>query len=237
MDSTEVQQQQYSGIMGTNPSIPKFPAAAVNNITWFDAVLYCNARSRRAGLDTVYSYSVEKNDLEKNPAIKGVVPNPHANGFRLPSEDQFEFAIMGGRQTDFFWGEDLKTTGLNPGDFNKINKYVIWEHFFSEYTPNQNNLPQPVATILPNAYGLYNMVGNLSEWCEDFHHALDLRENRINYVETKPSHQRSKKGVPLTFNQIRTLTHYHRSALPPTNGNRWTGFRTVLPMSEKRIKK
>ena len=155
IDSTDVTQGSYQTILGVNPS--KFtgdPTRPVESVTWFDAV-YCNALSKNDGKDTVYTYT----------GISGVVGDScygltnlncdsTKNGYRLPTEAEWEYACRAGTSTGYYWGD--------ASDSATISHYA-W------YYLNSPNGTQPVATKLPNALGLYDMSGNVWQWCNDWY--------------------------------------------------------------------
>ena len=75
--------------------------------------------------------------------------------FRLPSESEWEYACRAGTETRFYWGDD-------PG-YNNIGDYAV-------YVSNDPSGTAVVGTKQPNAWGLYDMIGNVYEWCEDYYH-------------------------------------------------------------------
>ena len=118
----------------------------VMNISWEDAVLYCNWLSSRNGYDKVYDISVDSMGV----TIKGV--NWDANGFRLLTEAEWEFAARGG------------TKGIGyiyPGSNDP--KQVAW------FAENSGGKPHPVGTLKPNELGIYDMAGNAYEWVWDYY--------------------------------------------------------------------
>ncbi|MDD5675397.1 MAG: SUMF1/EgtB/PvdO family nonheme iron enzyme [Chitinivibrionales bacterium] len=145
MDTTVVTQQRYKAVMGTNPShFTGDSTLPVETVQWYDAARYCNALSKMMGLDTCYqagTYSWNATwacDFSKN-------------GYHLPTEAEWEYACRAGSTTLYYWGDD--TAG--------VDGYAWWNG-------NSGNTTHSVATKLPNAWGLYDMAGNVWEWCNDF---------------------------------------------------------------------
>ena len=125
----------------------------VEKVTWYDALLYCNKRSQRDGLEPVYSYqSAQFAKSGYCKALNGLKINYQKNGYRLPTEAEWEYACKAGSTTDYYWGNDTTS----------IDKYA-WLGFNSVKTTHA------VATKLPNAFGLYDMNGNVWEWNNDLH--------------------------------------------------------------------
>jgi formylglycine-generating enzyme required for sulfatase activity len=159
MDSTEVTQVDFDSVMGVNDitfinqSDPKNPA---ENISWYDAALYCNQRSKKEGKDTVYSYSIKLINVWGNcyglynmaTDTTPVVTDYTKSGYRLPSEIEWEYACRAGTTGDSYWGSGA------------INNYV-W------YYDNASNKSHPVGQKLANGFGMYDMMGNVSEFCND----------------------------------------------------------------------
>jgi len=100
--------------------------------TWFGAAYFANLKSLKNGLEPVYDTKTWRPDYTKN-------------GYRLPTEAEWEYSARGGTSTRYYWGD--ATTN--------ISKYAITSGYWA------------VAKALPNAYGLYDMVGNGSDWCND----------------------------------------------------------------------
>ena len=135
----EVTQGQYRAVMGENPShFKRSDDLPVEEVSWLDAVRFCNKLSEREGR-TPY-YLIEDDDV----TIAG------GDGYRLPTEAEWEYACRAGTTTRFSFGDDE----------NALGRYA-W------YLANSKYHTHPVGTKQPNAFGLYNMHGNVREWCWD----------------------------------------------------------------------
>ena len=155
MGKYEVTQQEYEAVMGTNPSVFKGPNAPVGMVTWYNAIEYCNKLSEREGLTPVYTISKDRrdpNNLSSDPdEVKWTVTwERSANGYRLPTEAEWEYACRAGTTTAYYTGN---TMGVND----------VW------YSANKVNNPPPEVGKKPaNPCGLYDIQGNVLEWCWDW---------------------------------------------------------------------
>lgn len=150
---TEVTQKLYESIMGENPSEFKGKNNPVENVSFFDAIYFCNKLSMMCGLDAVYILDGETDVNEwgytpnksEHPYYKTFQRNVVANGFRLPTSEEWRYAEKG--------GQNFKYAGSDNID------EVAW------CGNNSENTTHPVATKKANGYGLYDMQGNITEWC------------------------------------------------------------------------
>jgi formylglycine-generating enzyme required for sulfatase activity len=163
ISQTLITQEQYQAVMDTNPSYFKsVKTLPVESVTWYDAVLYCNALSKMEGKDTVYTFS---SIIGKPGAGCSGLGNLNIdytkNGYRLPTEAEYEYACRAGNDTnDYYWGRNYPP--ITAADTLAIDNNAVW------YL-NSPNCTQPVATKKPNSWGLYDMSGNVWEWCNDWY--------------------------------------------------------------------
>ncbi|MBT4482723.1 MAG: SUMF1/EgtB/PvdO family nonheme iron enzyme, partial [Candidatus Latescibacteria bacterium] len=140
MSNTEVTQAQYSSVMSSNPSFHKLDDnCPVEKVSWKDAITFCNRLSERLGLEKCYNLSTGECDFSKN-------------GFRLPTEAEWEHACRGNIGSEY-----------NSGNGESALNRAGW------YQRNSGEKTHPVAQKAANAFGLYDMHGNVWEWCNDWY--------------------------------------------------------------------
>jgi formylglycine-generating enzyme required for sulfatase activity len=139
MDQYPVTQEHFQKLIGRNPSRWTEPRNPVEQTRWADAAEYCNARSRLEGLTPCYEPQTWKCDFKNS-------------GYRLPTEAEWEYACRAGTPTKYFFGDDPAQLG----------KYA-W------FKGNSTRGPSPVGSKQPNPWGLYDLYGNVWQWCNDFY--------------------------------------------------------------------
>ncbi len=133
-----ISQEFYKVVTDKNPSTFKGDRLPVETVSWIDAVNFCNELSNSLGKDKCYTI---------DSATEKVTLNSRANGFRLPTEAEWQYACQAG------------TKDIRYGELNE----VAW------FKENSNNQTREVGQKKPNEWGLYDMLGNVWEWCSDIY--------------------------------------------------------------------
>ena len=160
MSTCEVTQKLWDDVMGSGSSTSQLPK---NYVSWDDAVAFCNALSISEGLTPAYTI---------NGTIGDVIWDRAGNGYRLPTEAEWEFACRAGATTTFANGAIT-----DPNCIDSVLGLIGW------YCGNADDTIHAVGQLVPNNWGLYDMHGNLFEWCWD-----GYRDDYENLMQQDPAH-------------------------------------------------
>jgi formylglycine-generating enzyme required for sulfatase activity len=212
MSRTEVTQKEWQEVMGNNPSHFQGSDLPVENISWFDAVEYCNKRSIQEGLTPAYTIASAAKD-----GTRIVTWHKEANGYRLPTEAEWEYACRAGTTTPFYMGTTVRTEDAN------FDGTVAYNGVKSGY----KNRTAEVEAYTSNLWGLFAMHGNVWEWCWDW------------YGTYAPNAQTDPAGAKTGVNRImrggswnfyaQYLRSANRGSNLPTYRNYDLGLRLVRP--------
>ena len=165
IDAYETTGEEYARLTGTNPATFSGEKLPVENISWLEAINFANAKSIDAGLTPVYTIT------------DGVVSwDRSADGYRLPTEAEWEYACRAGTLTPF---NAEKSLDAEEANFYGHYPYEIEENYFDnsvlEARPGKyRQTTIAVGSFSPNKWGLYDCHGNVNEWCWDYYGEYDL---------------------------------------------------------------
>ncbi|MCQ2097890.1 MAG: formylglycine-generating enzyme family protein [Fibrobacter sp.] len=195
----EVTQSLYESVMGELPKMDKLgDSIAVANVNWYDAVLFCNALSKKVGLDTAYVYE----GVGESRYLKNLALDYDVRAVRLPTETEWEIAYRGGTTSTYYW------------DVYPASKYAYYA---------QTSGPVKVGQYLPNAFGLLDMGGNVAEWTNDWYDAYPTRATE-NYRGPDEGVYRVIRGGGWS-DKVSALASAERNKKDPLYQSQMLGFR------------
>lgn len=197
----EVTQKLYSVVMKNLPDMDKEgDSIAVANVTWFDAILFCNAFSRLLNLDTAYVYDGK----DKFGDLKDLRIDYKADAIRLPTETEWEIAARAGTTSAYYWGTQ------------PASEYAYYA---------QTSGPVKVASYIANGYGLYDMGGNVAEWVNDWYDAYSVAGEQ-NPVGPDFGEYKVIRGGGWS-DKVSAMGSSERGKKLPTTQSQMIGFRVV----------
>ena len=213
IDPYEVTQADYLAVTGENPSYFHGDRLPVDSVSWYDAINYCNLLSVQNGLTPVYSIDGSNVTWDRS-----------ANGFRLLTEAEWEYAVRAGSDAIFYEKNQIHSDDIN---FHGSYPYLVEENYSRTInsdvrTSRYRGTTIDVDSLAPNAFGLYNMLGNVSEWVWDYYGEYEL--NAADPAGPLTGTLRVNRGGSyIDFGKH--LRMAYRSATTPIDTDRNLGFR------------
>ncbi|GAA4271209.1 SUMF1/EgtB/PvdO family nonheme iron enzyme [Aquimarina gracilis] len=214
----EITQKEWVEIMGSNPSKFLGDNLPVEMVSWYDCIEYCIKKSKKEGLKPyykIYKDSIDYFNKSEFDSIKWLVKiDPKANGYRLPTEIEWEYAATGGQLS-----KSYSYSGSNEVDhvswyWRNCGDTLLIQNWDYRIIEKNNCCTHAIGGKIPNELGLYDMTGNVREWCGDWY-----EDNKI------PSgYYRSQRGGGWigveNFMKVSDRGYFEASGIGPDQGFR-----------------
>jgi formylglycine-generating enzyme required for sulfatase activity len=200
----------------------------VQTVNWYDCVKWCNARSQQAGLTPVYYTDAGMTQVYTNGDTNAVYANWSANGYGLPTEAEWEKAARGGLSGQRFpWGLTISESQANYQGDTAYSYDLGPNGYNTNFDIGGLPYTSPVGYFAPNGYGLYDMAGNVLEWCWDWYGTPYGQPTTTNPTGPATGSSRVIRG-----GMWESFAYYARCAdrlnqLPDRFNNLYIGFRCV----------
>ena len=196
-----VTQKQFQDLMEFNPSmVVTYDLCPVDSVTWFSALEFCNKMSEAESLPPYYELKAVRRRANNNAIESAKVNVLGGDGYRLPTEAEWEYACRAGSVSPWCFGDQV----LEVGNY-------AW------YYDNSQMETHPVGRRKPNAWGLYDMHGNVMEWCYDWYGELfyqQCTEEEENPTGPADGIAKVLRGGAWQFGAEATRCAYRNSSTP-----------------------